>query len=93
MRKVSAILMGLTGWALTGAIAVSWYFTVPRYEHAMTGEDRLAVQNEYPGGSFKNIWEYWRCEERFYPNGSSEMHWIIYKANHDREVTTRGCWK
>lgn len=91
-RKVSAILMGLAGWGLAGAISVSWYFSFPRYDYPMRGEDQLAVQEAFPGGSMRNKYEYWRCERRFYENGSENWFWVIYKSNHDKEVTTKGCW-
>jgi len=98
MQLFRQFLYGLTGFLIAAGLAVGWYFSVPHYTKPLSGEARIYLQEQYPGGTFQNIWEYKRCQEVFWTGGprdgqSQGNHWVIYKQGGDMEMTDKSCWQ
>ncbi len=93
VRAALGLFAGLT---LAAVIGVPAYFyeegyrlliITPRENVRWDYSDQLLMQRNYPGGQWARE-DYYRCEQTY----GEPAVWVIYKANHDRIVTDRGCW-
>ena len=95
MKVLKAFLWLAAGVAIALSIVTPWHFyregynlwiVTPRESARWTHEMADEIEDKYPGGEFARD-GYWRCEQL-----SIGKVWVVYRANHDVTLTTRGCW-